>query len=149
MTATNHTLTGALIAANFPKPLIAIPLALASHLVLDALPHFGGDQLSHTDTKYFIILASDAAMAAFVLSLIIVVGPAHWLLMITCAIIAASPDLLWLPYWIAELRGQKHQLGKLSRFLSWIQWGERPWGWIFELIWFLPASFLLGKILSR
>jgi hypothetical protein len=40
MTLTNHLLTGAAIAKLLPSP-VAIPIAFASHFVLDALPHFG------------------------------------------------------------------------------------------------------------
>ena len=40
MTATNHALTGAAIGFIVGVPAIAIPLALISHFVLDAIPHF-------------------------------------------------------------------------------------------------------------
>jgi hypothetical protein len=41
MTATNHVITGAILVAAIKNPVVALPLALASHFVLDYLPHFG------------------------------------------------------------------------------------------------------------
>lgn len=148
MTATNHTLTGALIVGAVANPLVALPLALGSHFVLDALPHYGG-AISHTTTKYKFILATDCLMAASVLSLIVITRPEHWVLMFLCAVVAASPDLLWLPYWIDDLKGKPRELSKLARFLGWIQWAEKPWGWPFELAWFSAAGYVLIKVVTK
>lgn len=41
MLVTNHVLSGAVLGAAVRKPWIAFPLGFASHLVLDALPHWG------------------------------------------------------------------------------------------------------------
>jgi hypothetical protein len=38
---TNHVLSGALIGAAVPRPLPAAALGMASHFVLDAVPHWG------------------------------------------------------------------------------------------------------------
>ncbi|OGH47979.1 MAG: hypothetical protein A3A51_05185 [Candidatus Levybacteria bacterium RIFCSPLOWO2_01_FULL_39_10] len=40
MTATGHAVIGTVIAASIPNPVIAIPLALASHVVADLFPHW-------------------------------------------------------------------------------------------------------------
>src|SRR5437868_12727087 len=40
MTATSHALVGTVIAAKVGDPLLAIPLALLSHLILDMIPHW-------------------------------------------------------------------------------------------------------------
>ncbi len=40
MTATSHAILGALIAAKITNPYLAVPLALASHIVGDAIPHW-------------------------------------------------------------------------------------------------------------
>ncbi len=150
MTATNHTITGILVAAAYPHPLVAIPLALASHLVLDSLPHYGDDKLPHRSSKFKLIVASDAIVALIVLLTVLFAIPTHWFLLLICGVVAASPDLLWLPYWIDELRRKKAKKKyPLIRFLSWIQWGERAYGWIFEFIWFIGATYLLVPVLSR
>lgn len=41
MLVTNHVLSGALIGALTRNPLLAFPLGIASHLALDAAPHWG------------------------------------------------------------------------------------------------------------
>lgn len=148
MTATNHTATGALIAAFLPNPLVAVPAALVSHLVLDMLPHYSGKE-AHTDRKFFYVLGGDAITASTLLLLIFVAQPSHWLLMIICGVVAASPDLLWLPYWLAELKGQTRMPSRLYGFLGRIQRYERPWGWIPETVYFLGILYLLVPALSR
>lgn len=40
MTATGHAVIGVAIAAVFPNPIIAIPLALGSHVLADLFPHW-------------------------------------------------------------------------------------------------------------
>ena len=40
MTATTHAIIGTVIAAKIGNPALAIPLALASHYVVDAIPHW-------------------------------------------------------------------------------------------------------------
>ena len=41
MLVTNHVLSGAIIGAAARSPWIAFPVGFASHLVLDAIPHWG------------------------------------------------------------------------------------------------------------
>lgn len=40
MTATGHAVIGVAIAAVFPNPVVAIPIALLSHIAADAFPHW-------------------------------------------------------------------------------------------------------------
>lgn len=40
MTATSHAVIGAVIAAKIGNPLLAIPIAFASHLIADRIPHW-------------------------------------------------------------------------------------------------------------
>lgn len=42
MLITNHVLSGAAIGAATGRPAAALPLGVASHFALDALPHWGG-----------------------------------------------------------------------------------------------------------
>lgn len=41
MLVTNHVLSGAVVGALVRRPLLALPLGVASHFVLDATPHWG------------------------------------------------------------------------------------------------------------
>ena len=67
MLVTNHVLSGALIGAVVRRPVPAFLLGVASHFVLDAVPHWG----NWRDTRQFLQVAVPdgltglAAMAAF------------------------------------------------------------------------------------
>ncbi|MBR7837365.1 hypothetical protein KDL01_29065, partial [Actinospica durhamensis] len=41
MLVTNHVLSGAVLGAAVRNPWVAFPLGFASHLALDAVPHWG------------------------------------------------------------------------------------------------------------
>lgn len=65
MTATNHAVAGAIIASFMPLP-IAIPVAIASHFVLDVVPHYGIEhKLRNKSSIYKMIVFSDTALAVF------------------------------------------------------------------------------------
>jgi hypothetical protein len=143
MTASNHVVFGALVAAVVQEPLIALPLAFASHFALDAMPHFGEKKLSLSRLTW--ILIPDMILAATILIWIAVVRPIHWPLLIACGILAASPDLMWLPNYIRGLRKMPLKTKKylLMRFHAWVQWGEYPWGYVIEIPWFVLSVYLL------
>lgn len=67
MLVTNHVLSGALIGASVRRPVPAFVLGVASHFVLDAVPHWG----KWRDRRHFLRVAVPdgltglAAMAAF------------------------------------------------------------------------------------
>lgn len=129
MTATNHMLSGALIATVVRQPLLAVPLAFLSHFILDALPHYGNKTLRQPHW----ILVSDAIAAVVVLILLGVFSVQQRFLQLGCALVAASPDLLWVPSLWAELKGRLKPLNKVEHFLNKIQWGERTWGFLVEI----------------
>jgi len=145
VTASNHVVTGALLATNFHNPAVALPLAIVTHFVLDALPHFGKEP--HTTKKYMVILCSDIIVASSFLGFLIVTQPNNWLLMIACAVMCAAPDLMWFPRFWKEIHGKvSHKpMDMITRFHKKIQWGERPWGIYIELLWFFGIVFLLSS----
>lgn len=145
MTATNHALTGAVLALVVKEPAAVIPIAIASHFVLDSLPHLGGIP---TNTRRFLfILAADAGTACAILLTLIVLLPSAWLIPVFGAVLAMAPDLMWFPNFIREATGRK--LKKTDGITKWhkaIQRYERPWGIAFELVWFavlIPVLFRL------
>ena len=148
MTASNHVITGALIGAVIGNP-VAIPVAFLAHFALDALPHFGLDE--HTDRKFLLVLSADAGLASALLLVIAVLQPANWPLIFMCGIACASPDLMWFPRWVREIRGKKPKpLSLIARFHARIQWAERQrwWGVLCEVMWFSTMFVLLGRSLS-
>ena len=145
MTATNHILTGALIGGLVKNPVLALPLAFLSHYVLDVLPHFGVRE----DAKLIFrnVLIGDVILSLIALAWLAFSGqPNPWLL-VACGVVGASPDLLWLPYFVAELRGQMKPFGWYSRIAKKIQWGEYPWGIVIEIAWGISMIVLILKLL--
>jgi hypothetical protein len=143
LTATNHVVAGAVIVALIDKPLIALPLAFASHFVLDALPHFGWKE---RDQKFLYILAADMGFAASILISIAFLQLPQWPWLIAGGIVASSPDLMWLYYLVYELKGQKKKLGPFAAFHSKIQWGERTWGILLEIPWLFAGLIILANL---
>ncbi len=134
MTGINHAVSGAVIAALIPEAAIAVPLALLSHFALDSLPHLGIH--NHTGKTFHRVLSGDSFLVFVFLLILVIWQPHHWVLLLICAILAISPDLMWLPNYIREQHGKP--LGKFNlimRFHKRIQWGERSWGYLTELPW--------------
>lgn len=126
MTGTNHFLAGALVAVAIPHPIVAGVVALTSHLVLDALPHFGRSSLRVQN----LVLVGDAIC---LLVLFGMMWEANQTLAIICGLLAMSLDLLWIPFYRAQLAGRQYRLNKLEHWLHALQWGERPWGLAIEV----------------
>lgn len=133
MTATSHAAAGATIALIVKEPLIALPLALISHFVMDALPHFGypghggfGEALKHRLTYIFISI--DIVAFIFFVTLI---TELPWVV-IFAALVAIVPDIIWATYYFGyERRGLTPPGKNFLNFHSRLQWCERPWGiWI-------------------
>lgn len=134
MTGFNHTLAGALAAVLLPAALAPV-VALASHFALDSLPHFGRDPRIVPYNKAFVgMLIVDAVFCFATLGLSVFLFPSLWWLIIICTAAATLPDFLWgikrwAPAWLTP-QYVFHQR---------IQWGERPYGWIFEVTFFVIA----------
>lgn len=136
MTGTNHFLAGALVAMVAPHPIIAGATALVSHLVLDALPHFGRSSLRVQN----VVVVSD------MVCLMVLVGmmwEANRYLAIICGFLAMALDLIWIPLYRAQLLGRHYTLNRIEHALHALQWGERPWGLAIEV----PFGVLLFGLL--
>jgi len=128
MTGFNHTLAGCIIAVITPAPLVPF-VAFASHFLLDATPHFGRNPQYKPYTKKFKrLLVVDAFACTASLLLAIYLFPDKWFILGVGALFSTLPDFMWL------LRGRVDWLRPFFRFAGWVQWGERPYGWIFELL---------------
>lgn len=134
MTASNHVVVGALIAVAIPHATFAIPLAFVSHFLMDALPHYGdNNKHSWLNRKFKYILLIDILIAIIFLISLAILQPSNWVLYAICGLVATSPDILWLPYFLADLKHQSKEHSKAAKLLKWIQWGERPWGIYIEI----------------
>jgi hypothetical protein len=135
MTATNHGLFGSFIAITLQAhPVLALSVAPFSHFLLDALPHFGDDSVSLDSKKFFKRLGLDAFLAVVTTLVLAWIWSDIALLVIACAFLAASPDLMWIFYqYINKPLMKKHLV---PRFHSWIQWSQTPNGFYIEVAWF-------------
>lgn len=144
MTATNHALTGAAIALAVKRPELALPLAFVSHFVLDAIPHYGPRRFAFR--RFLKFLIADAALAATSLIVLVILFPAHALLIFGCMAVAVAPDLAWILYIRPLEENNKASLDPLSRIHWTIQWKEFPRGIYVEGLWFvLLWIFIIGK----
>lgn len=102
MTATGHALIGTVIAAKIGNPTLAVPIALGSHFLADALPHWdtGYNRRQKSKTKFFMESLVDLILG-FVLSwaLIVLLFPSTNLMYALLIILVSQlPDWLTLPY---------------------------------------------------
>src|SRR3990167_2352233 len=124
MTATNHTLTGAVIALTLKNPALAVPLAFVSHFVLDAIPHFGVPPDQLVLKKYYKIVAADLTTAALLAGILLIMFNNHFWLVFGCMALSAGPDIVWWFYRKNLEKDNKTGLDLLTRFHWWIQWKE-------------------------
>jgi hypothetical protein len=149
MTATNHTLTGAAIGFIIGKPELAIPLAIVSHYVLDAIPHFGAsDPDKNIKSKIFRdYLIAEAFICAAIVAGLALLHPFNWVLAATCAFAAAAPDLLSFKRYYYTSHGKKWRPGLYSKFAHNIQWFEKPIGAVVEVTWAVACIIVLRPFL--
>lgn len=103
-----HATVGALIVNAIPNPAIGLPLALASHYLLDAIPH-GDLKVGHwmrtSGRHFFLAVALDFGLAVVVISLLLVgLHRQPTALIIFGAFLGMLPDLLWgVLYWAKKI----------------------------------------------
>ena len=148
MTATGHAILGTVIAAKIGNPALAIPLALASHIVADLVPHW--DTATHVDEKgqkRAIVDSLIDLLLGFLLSymLILFLFPQTSLTYAFFLILVSqSPDWLMVPY----------RLFNINFFL--FRWSykfqklfdhplDKPWGIIYQIA-VLVLVIILAKL---
>lgn len=148
-----HALVGAAIAAKVGNPYIALPLALASHFVLDVVPHWN-PHLNREIAKYgkitnktkvilvFDVLASLAG--GFYIASTALPDTNRFLIILMGAFLGVLPDLAEAPYFLMGL--QSKWIKKLVAFQSSIQFNvpiipgilsqvvtiAAAWWWVFK-----------------
>jgi len=137
MLAFNHILSGSIIGLVVPAPLVA-PVAFATHFLFDMLPHSFGEEPPFS-RRLKIQIGADAAVSVAAIVFVVILFPHKVLLTGLGAFFATIPDALWL-FW---RRGGPKWFDKLLDFAHWIQWGERPYGWIFDTFYGLMMCITL------
>ena len=125
MLAFNHILAGSIVGAIVPAP--AVPaVAFVSHFILDLFPHAHGEEPPYS--RFLKVqIAIDAVLTVVAIGLVLWLFQDRWFIVGVGAFFGLLPDFLWLLW----RRGPKW-LDKFLDFAHWIQWGERPYGWIFD-----------------
>lgn len=150
MLAVTHTFTGALIAVSVKEPALALPLALASHFVMDLLPHYGlpGDIAENRRLRsHRLIINTESSIAGLSLIVlpILLRDSVHPLITFGCMFLAVLPDLVWLAkFTIYKLTGKLPAYGRFSVVHKKMQWAEMRVGIIFDLAWLVAVSILIS-----
>lgn len=89
MLLTNHVLSGALIGSVVRRPVPAFALGVASHFVLDSVPHWGG----FSRRRFLQLAVADGLAGAATMAAIAAAAPRHRRLAVTAGMLgAALPD---------------------------------------------------------
>lgn len=141
MLETPHVALGAAIAVAVPNPLVSIPLAFASHFVLDMVPHWNPHFYTETQihgrpTKLSTLIAVSDELVAIGLTLYI----AYYFLpdyqksisIMACAFASVLSDQIKFPYFYFKMNGL------IKRWVLWerkIQVEIEPfWGILTQII---------------
>lgn len=129
------------MALTVQRPFLGIFLALMSHFLLDVLPHYGRkgetviDWLRHRVTW----LVEGLNIIGIPLLVFLLWGQPWWVF--AAAGVAVAPDMVWIfRYFWYERYGVNAAKYALTRFHDKIQWGERPWGALVEVPFFLAVT---------
>lgn len=135
MTGTSHSLIGTVIAAKFSNPYLAIPLALASHVVADLIPHW--DTATNRDQKsrrrLFIDSGFDGILAILLSYSVtkLLFPETNYLYTLVIMFFATLPDWLHAPYTFFKIKQFKwaYDFGhKTNKTL------DKPWGIITQIV---------------
>lgn len=149
MVAINHATTGAIIGLSVANPLIALPAALISHFVLDIIPHYGNNKPGFIASKKFkAMLGIDALLCMLLVIFLGISQPQHWILAAVCAFVAALPDFLWIPKFLAARAQKTYNPTRFDAFAARIQWFQRPIGGFVEAVWLKTSVSILVSIVS-
>ena len=149
MTATGHALIGTVIAAKIGNPVLAVPIAIASHFLADALPHWdtGYHRESKSKRKFFIESFLDV-IVGFLLSYALIIGffpSTNLSYAFLIVIMAQLPDWLTAPYLFFDM--------KFAPF-CWVYNMQKkfdttldlPWGFINQVA-AVTAVIIFGRII--
>ncbi len=150
MTAASHALIGTVIAAKIGNPALAIPVAIASHFIADAIPHWdtatNGNGKHNLTRAVFYNTIADITLG-FILSFLLIyfIFPQTNLFYTFLIIIMAQlPDYLTGPYYFFRIEKplfkNTYKLQKVfDRKL------DKPWGIVTQVT-FVLLVIILGIV---
>ncbi len=107
-----HTAVGAMIGAKIANPLLSLPLSLASHFVLDIIPHWNPSLCTETKkhgkpTKTSTVIVVFDTLASLVLGFFVASREPNInqsINVIACCFMAVLPDVIEGPYFFLKIR---------------------------------------------
>lgn len=110
MTATAHALVAGMIAQRFPQPVTASILSVASHYVMDSIPHwdFGTNWRMRPKAATGLLAIADTAVAFVVAGILFApaVGAATTVIVVVSSLL---PDWIETPWYIFFAHQKKHE----------------------------------------
>lgn len=149
MTGLNHALTGATVAALIDKPALALPAALLSHFIADAMPHWDY-KVSGGVSGRLRIMSVDLLLSLALLGILAATVDAKPWLIVAGGLLAIAPDAMWLRFFLSgkpSIHGNRRSLiNRIRQFHFWIQWSETGPGIFFEAAWFVSLLIMIFQI---
>ncbi len=148
MTATSHAIIGTVIAAKIGNPALAIPIAIASHVLADLFPHwdFGTHRKEKTKLRFTLESIGDVLLS-FVVAYFLIqfLAPATNLIYLFIVVLAAqSVDWLFMPYLYLNMKFPPFSWAfKFSRMTNTKL--DKPWG-IIGQVWVLILLVAFAKL---
>ena len=115
MLETPHVVIGAAIATAIPNPLISIPLAFASHFILDKVPHWNPhlntelNKYGKVTKKSTRIVIADVLLAlvlGFYIASLALPDTAHTTTILLACLASVLPDLIEIPYFFFNWKSE-------------------------------------------
>lgn len=137
MLATNHVLAGAALGHVSGNPVLGAVAGLVSHLVMDAVPHWGGDDKRPlSKDRYLRVARTDGIVLLVVFAVLAVVtDPSVRAATLVGALAGLAPDIdkPW-EHFFGRLTRHRPLYGRsFARFNAWLQ-RESPSLWWVELV---------------
>ena len=112
MTATAHALVAGAIYRAIPNPTLAIPLAFASHFIMDAVPHWDIGTSWRSRSKLNTgILAIGETLLGITLAYFLFHGKGYDIQLMATIVAGEIPDWLEAPWYIFFANQSKHKPG--------------------------------------
>src|SRR5258708_2885087 len=114
MLETPHVAVGAAIASKIPNPFISIPLAFASHFILDMTPHWNPHinreikKFGHPTKKSVSIIRVDSVVALLLGTAIAIHSLPNmhqFVNVMICSFVSVIPDVVEAPYYFLHKKG--------------------------------------------
>jgi len=146
MTATSHALIGTIIAAKIGNPALAIPIAIASHIAADIIPHWdtGTSRRKKTYKKMFTDSFLDVVVGFILSYLLIILFFPKTDITYAFIIIIASQLLDWITafYYFFHIKTFKCAYSFQKLFNNDL---DLPWGLVTQIA-FVVLLLALAKI---